>query len=391
MATKQTSKGRPSYTPLQKAVSALVKATDNFNILNAEFEALIGVTADDEGTERYADIMEVVDARKSLAEEKDSLTQIIRQMNKENNTAKAEQLEARRKEVEEELRQYPPLGFTFEEFEQDGEAQVVELDRGRPAMEIEVRMVRAERELQEARRQAIALAAEEDMDESDIDAMVEAELNKDVKPGRPKNDQIGRLDKRVLDLTRKIEYIESGEAEQDRIAKQNISEKGSLRGRKPEPLNEILTKLKRELADVKERIVILEGKLDAKGQLERKLKIIRDSKRQLKKDLLDANPNLSAYQLAQIPEMVEILTQEEAIMEQINAAGGNVVTKKPVVREDKTNQKAQVIAQSKKNEFNAQQNEDALLKEELDEEEARLQAQMEELRKKRQMLKAANA
>lgn len=365
--TTKTGRGRPTHSPLKKAVSECVKNRESLDAVEKEFQAMVGLGNDKDLNE---DLNEVVDSRKALAEEKDELTKKIRAFSAKNDHQNKIKYENRRKELDLDLRKMPPLGFTFEQWK-DEDVESAEMDRGRPSLEIEVKLVRAERALRESRAIAVKLLQKEGKNPEDLDSMIKIEMSKEIKPGRPKSDELGKLDKKLSDTQKKIDFIESGEAEKERKEKASYSKTGALKGRTPTPLDELLLDCKSELESIQNRIELLESKLDDNGKLNRQLKVLRDQKRALKKKL-SQDLSLTGKKLLSNPEMKVILAHENLLMDKIKSADGSLVTKRPLVKTGE-NKTADKIAQSKKSELNKKDAEDKDLSEKLSEEDSILE------------------
>lgn len=342
---KVDNRGRPSYSPLEKAISECVKNTEAFNKIQLQFRAMVNFGDDPERNEELED---VVDARKSLAEQKDELTKKIREFSAKGDDDKKEHYEEERKIVDKKLRMMPPLGLTFDEWE-DEEPEDEDMDRGRPSLEIEIKLVRAERAMNQSKALALKLMKKEGQDPKNLDALIEDQLNKDVKPGRPKSNELGKLDKRLIDVKRKIAEIESGEAEAKRKENAVYSDNGVLKGRKPKPLDELLLEYQNEAEGIVERIELLESKLDKQGKLERKLKLVRDKKRVLKKQLKEEG--LTSKKILSNKEMKEIIQSEKSLTLMIKGEDGSLVTEKPLVDKKPKGKKAQSVAKAKKQEL----------------------------------------
>lgn len=342
---KVDNRGRPSYSPLEKAISECVKNTEAFNKIQLQFRAMVNFGDDPERNEELED---VVDARKSLAEQKDELTKKIREFSAKGDDDKKEHYEEERKIVDKKLHMMPPLGLTFDEWE-DEEPEDEDMDRGRPSLEIEIKLVRAERAMNQSKALALKLMKKEGQDPKNLDALIEDQLNKDVKPGRPKSNELGKLDKRLIDVKRKIAEIESGEAEAKRKEKEVYSDNGVLKGRKPKPLDELLLEYQNEAEGIVERIELLESKLDKQGKLERKLKLVRDKKRVIKKKLKEEG--LTPKKMLSNKEMKEIIQSEKSLTLMIKGEDGSLVTEKPLVDKKPKSKKSQSVAKAKKDEL----------------------------------------
>jgi hypothetical protein len=378
--TIEIGRGRPSHTPLKKAVSDCVKNTEILQLLEKEFHVLVGLGDDEEKNE---DLMEVVDGRKCLAEEKDELTKKIRQFSLENDLVNKEKYTSRRKKLDAELREWPPLGYTVDGWKLEASDSDKDIDRGRPTLELEVKLVRAEHALRDSRIMAESLLKKDNLSIDLLDGMIEIEMSKEIKPGRPKSDELGRLDKKLLDAKRKITYIESGEAKKEREDKAVYSKKGALKGRTPKPLDEFLLDYQDDENSIKKRIKSLESKLDANGKLNRELKVLRDQKRKLKKSL-NENNLMTDKELKENPKMAIVIERENILIAQIQAEDGSLVTERPLV--SKTDNKAATkIAKSKKIELSKNNAEMDVEAEQIDDQEQNLLRQLEELRSKRAM------
>ena len=421
--TNVAGKGRPSHTPLKKAVSECVKHTEDHQLLEKEFDILTGLSQEEKGSERYEELEDVINQRKCLAEEKDDLTRLIRQYSAENDQENKEKYFNRRQKVDLELRELPPLGYTEDEWEEEASEEDKEQERGRPTLELEVKLVRVERSLRDARikagnlikeelqekeniaakERAAEIFASQEVDEDSekellteeqiynkervivkdkdayahLDSLIKVELDKEIKPGRPKSDELAKLDKRLVDTRRKIEHIESGEAQKERDAKVNLSEKGNKRGRTPTPFDELLMNLKNEEVSIIERIELLESKLDRKGKWNRQLKLVRDQKRALKKQLL--SEGMTNAEMLKNKEMKSILKQEDSLLKKLNKSKGNKATKRPKVTADKSNKTAQKIAKSKRDELSKERAEDSKTAQDLEDEKAMLLKRIAEI------------
>lgn len=376
--TKVTGRGRPSHTPLKKAVSDCVKNTETLASLEKEFHVLVGLGTDEE---RNEELMEVVDARKCLAEEKDELTKKIRQFTVDGDLENKVKYTNRRQDLDLELREHAPLGCTFDEWEEETEASDKEMDRGRPTLELEVKLVRVERALRNSKALAESLLEKDNKSIELLDEMIKAEMSKEIKPGRPKSNELGRLDKKLADTQRKIKFVKSGAAEKERKDKAVYSETGALRGRTPRPLDELLLEHQHEEKSIKSRIKLIEGKLDEKGKLNRELKVLRDKKRKLKKSLTSKKP-MTDKQLAENPKMAEVIARECTLIELIVGKDGSLITEKPLVSKD-VSKVANKIAKAKKIELSNKSAEIDEESEKMDEQERNLLRQLEEIRNKK--------
>lgn len=360
---KKAGKGRPSYSPLEKAVSECVKNTEAFNEIKLEFDALLNLGEDEKRNEQLRDN---ANERLELAEEKDYLTKKIRELSSKGDIAGKEKYEGIRKERDKELREMAPLGLTKKEWNAQKEKDL-DMERGRPSLEIEVKFIRAEKALNESKHKALQILAKEEKESKDLELMINERLNKDIKPGRPKSDDLGRLDKQLIDVKRKIEYIESGEAQKDREKKATFSEKGALKGRTPTPLDELLLRYQNESESISERIAKLESKLDEKGKLNRELKLLRDQKRAVKK-LITQNENLTTKEILSHPQMAEIIAREQDLVSVISGKKGSLVTSKPIIDKEKINEKANKIAKAKDQELKSENHKMETKKQELSQE-----------------------
>lgn len=290
MVAKQ-GKGRPVSTPVETAKRMTVKAACDLIGVQREFEDLLCLTPEDKGSDREKEvrsiasqrlnvasrIVEVMDAKKVVGME------LKRSVNKPIVTMRLEEqldgMKTQEAELYNQLWEIPELGATQQEWDEDYDADMKVRPLGRPGLTIEMKVVRA---------QNASSAAESDLRKEerrakvkspfDVSEAAEKKLAKKKEskamPGKPKLDELGRLDKKLQLIEKNILRVKS-EEEGNNV----YSEKGNLLGRKRKPMREKLKALNAEKAQVKSLIKTAEAVLSPAAALRRKVKVLRDKAR----------------------------------------------------------------------------------------------------------------
>lgn len=305
-------KGRPVSSPLEVAQRKAVKGAVDLLKIQQEFEEVLkdGGGLDDPKSER--EVRSVGQDRLNVAE---SIVKVIEQkkvkqnelaeikLNGETKSVKRVQsamntLKKQEKELYDRLYDMPMLGTTQEEWDQDYGEDFKIRPLGRPGLTVEIRLVRALQDAKSLEKELRELEKQGGVSEPfDISAAAEVKINKSdgVKrsPGKPKLDELGRLDKRLLAIEKKMQQVKLGE---DVSGGHSFNDNGSLLGRKRKPVTVKLQELEadRELAlkEIKEE----ESKLSPLGKKKRQIKLIRDDAR---RDKIAANNAISKKEQAE--------------------------------------------------------------------------------------------
>lgn len=307
-------RGRPTSTPLEKARREALKARRLLEKANSEFNERM---ASDDGSDpaRSNEIRQMADLRMKLAAGVNDARKLVSQARADKAkkspgaAARLSAAKANEKKAYEAFRELPDLGFTQEEWD-DPEVRKREL--GRPQLDVEIKRVRAQEDLKEAMEKVKAeevAAGEKHVPLAKLVDPVKSSKGKGL--GRPKLDKLGRLDRRLVTLEKKIEQIESEPEIQE-------SAFSSGKGRRPKTKRAKLIEARTEAKEIKEMISAEEQKLDPVGRINRTLKKLRDERRRMTLAIRDNPDNCEAEKIRRefLGETIDERMAELQLLEQ---------------------------------------------------------------------------
>lgn len=208
-------------------------------------------------------------------------------------------LKNQKKTIFAQLAALPDIGNTRAEWESMNDA-FKKKSVGRPAVSLEQRIIRVNKEFEETIKQIKELDANFSPDEIVSMSMDSSVVEK--KNGRPKHDALGNLDTKLKNIRSKIEYITSGAHQhhvESRLKDSIYSEKGKRLGRSFEDPEVKLQRLRGEEAKILKTIETLEAKLEGDDLVHREIKKMRDL-RNILKTKLDNEESASASQALEL-------------------------------------------------------------------------------------------
>lgn len=315
-----TRKGRPPIPEREKAYRRAAEAVTLHTQLQTELKSMIGLSEDEYDTPRGKEIIALANERIQVSRGiEDAMTQSnelnttvrtlrdkIKELHSilmdgavsepevksikeqelalvaELNEIKAylKELKVFRAEGNAAYNEMPELGFTSAEWDAIPEEEKKK-ELGRPKLSIEVRIIRAEREKEEALKELNDIEAKEGLPLSTESKLLNEKSSNDgdAENGGPQNDYLMEMDKLFRRLCDEIELIESGEAErqqEDKMKHARRSKQGNLLGRPMEDLDKKLARLRSEAASTISKIDEIEKTLTGLDAVCRDLRVYRD-------------------------------------------------------------------------------------------------------------------
>lgn len=299
--------GRPKLPLLEKLRRDALAALRRLEEVDSQFNERVGAADDDKA--RAKKLLKVAELRMAKAAEVNKAREKVRQARADvaagtpGSKARLDAIKAKEEALTRQLREMPELGFTQEEWNDPEIRAMIPKETGRPQLEIEVRRVRAQAELDQAIE---ALRAEEKA--AGVPHVDLATLKDPVKEsagqkiGRPKLDALGLLDRRYVAMQKKIE----------RLKEEAANGVVPVRGKTPAAK---VREAMQELAMIQQEIEQAESKLDAVGRLQREVKRMRDERRRCKlvmnerPDDCEAERQRRAYLRVEIDRKLAQITQ----------------------------------------------------------------------------------
>lgn len=344
----------------REAARAIIKHDD----LLTEYQALLGLPEDEgQWTEYHQNVALVRDMRLDAGQRVFNLEQKIAQTPKEDK-AELKSLKAQKKEVAQEILEMPELGSTYEEWEELSSFEK-STGVGRPPLAIEVAILRAEDELNASLAELRDVEAEEGVQPQTKEEIVQKYEEATKNTGRARIDPLGVLDRDIRNINQEIEYIESGEAEQDRIQKEkeSMSKAGKRQGRPPIPLEQKLNDLKGKRETLLRKRNKMESNLGPIQAIERQIKLKHDDVFFLRKALREKGMDPrdvdvsgtyegkaieSAFDdIASLKKMIETMQASEGSSSQIQARESQKILAKESERLRKRNEQIRAEAREK--------------------------------------------
>ena len=268
----------------REAARAIIKYDD----LMTEYSALLNLPEDEASWgEQEQNVALVRDMRLDAAQRIFQVEQKIAETPK-SDKEELKTLKKQKKEIGQEILEMPELGSTYEEWE-----ELSQLEKstgvGRPPLPIEVAILRAESELEEKMAELRQIEDEEGLKHQTKEEIIQEYEKATKNTGRAKIDPLGVLDRDIRNINQEIDYIESGEAEKERMEKEKAAKaKGGLRqGRPPIPLEDKLVSLKAKRDRLITKRNRMEENLGPIKKLERQVKLKHDDIFFLRKALRD--------------------------------------------------------------------------------------------------------
>jgi len=303
--TKEDLRGRPALSPLEKAKRLAIKSVKLCNEVENEYNSMISLSDEERKTAHGKQVLNVAESRMDMAHK---LLLILNKIDAVSASTRESSvlmsLREQRQILNEQIYQLPPLSCTYNEWEAlSSEEKKMEL--GRPRMPLEVNLIRARINADNAIYALNKLEKEAGLEITNVKTLVknesttESSINTDEtagkEPGRPRLDRLGLLDKELKIIKSKIEYIKSGQAAIDQEIKlQNVkkSSSGKPLGRPFESLDDKLNGFLEEERNIVRQISIFTSKLTNEDKINRQLKLVRDELKEHKSLMLkqDLNP-----------------------------------------------------------------------------------------------------
>lgn len=260
--------GRPELPLVEKEKTVATKLAVSLNTLEAEFDSMLCLSADERNEPRGMAVIANAELRLSIANDIELLNDDIRSAIESEDKALESKKKSKKATLMAELDRMAPLGYTQPEWDAVGdEFKVKEL--GRPKLSIEFKLNRARTDFKSKLSTLNRLEAAEEMEKSTFESLLlehQSKLKKvkgkKVLPGRPKYTQVDILKRDLKKVNDKINYIVSGEAHADqqrRLAESNAGSDGKRVGRPLTDLNKKLSELIEQQTEIKAKINELGG------------------------------------------------------------------------------------------------------------------------------------
>lgn len=277
-------RGRTPLTELQKAQNEAVRT---FLEHKSEVEVICDLLQIKDFTNcipRDKDVLKVYNNRLVIARQLVAVLDEKKELKANADPELAERIEAlkvQEAQLYTDIYKLPELGATEKEWEEDFAPEDKVRGLGRPGLLPEMKMIRAENAMQEAQTHLHALEKWEDAQAFNVVAAATEKLARSIvirQPGKPKLDELGKLDHELTSAQRRREVILNKKNAKATI----LSRNGVPMGRKATSPQVKLKTINSEIKDIKASIAAEEAKLDEIGLLKRKVKKIRDQARRLK-------------------------------------------------------------------------------------------------------------
>lgn len=314
--------GRPQEDEMILAKRAVVRARNQLEEYEREMEAALGLAPDEEDTPRGRGVRRVADDRMERAVELERAKSRVREARQEMKQLERQavkstgQMEALKRALEEakegerraqdRFNELPALGTTYEEWEEMSEEERKGLP-GRPPLPVEVKIHRAENELEAALAELNRIESERGLAMSEAEDIDDAEA-RSASSGRPRLDTLGMLDRQVKQLEQRRREIEAEPETKPKLSKNNRPI-----GRRPKSKAEKLAEVDADLEHTRKLIAQAEAELDERGRVERNLKLLRDEARDLRREIRDdqlSETSLAAQRLRLVEGMIEARTRQ---------------------------------------------------------------------------------
>lgn len=285
-------KGRPASTPFQTAKREAIKAARDMLLVEQELQDSLCLEDADEA--RITEVKSIARDRLTVAarlvkvldtkiEVSHELKNAKRQEDQRALTRKVSTLRTQEGQLYKQLWTLPELGATQDEWDNDYDESMKKRPLGRPGLTVEVRVVRARLRAEETEREFRKLEVDSGS-RPPLDITEEAKRKlvskgRKTSPGKPRLDELGKLDKRLQLIDRKIEAIE---AEKDVKAQVKKSSNGVSLGRKRKSKDEKIAPLRADRAVVVGMIEQAEKILSDSAKAKRMVKSLRDQARRIK-------------------------------------------------------------------------------------------------------------
>lgn len=266
------SKGRAKLSELEKAYRAWYRAYVKLNEVQEEFDATLGLDADEKKTPNGKAILAVAKKRIAVNERLNPVNDEIYQLvYKKDKTAAEEQhlakLKMSRSKMFAELADLPDLGMTQEEWDGlDDEFKSKRL--GRPRISVELQLVRAKDAVSEMKSKIEALEDLEGIEHKTDKQIIKAFEDKANKAsGRPSRSNLEKLEAEI----RRLQTLIAGFQEE---AKTYVP-RASGRGRRSLHPLERAERHQEKVDVLKEQVRVLESKMTNMERMDRALKAMR--------------------------------------------------------------------------------------------------------------------
>ena len=291
------SRGRPESTPLEYSQRQVVKAKIDVLSTLHEFNLILCLSLTDKSSLRGKEVIAISKDRLAIAKSIETVLTNKKVINKEIRnetevnqkkvlTDQLKELKTQEKELFDQLYFLPELGATQAEWDTDYDDDLKKRPLGRPGLTPEIKVVRTQNTLDESivvlreleRKEGINTPFEFEK-EAATKHLASLKGHKDKGPGRPALDQLGKMDKKILLIEKKIQIVVAGEDVKSVISTSSNNIELGRKARSKEDKLKDLTSQKNICTDAINKI---EATLPRSGILSRKLKKVGDLARKYK-------------------------------------------------------------------------------------------------------------
>lgn len=324
--------GRPETPPLERARRQALKAKRQLEAFRSEFDEAMALDARSES--EAEEVKALADKRLAAAKKVNDVLKTLKAARKDsaNKVAGAatrlKAAKAKEKKARQELRSLPFLGFTQAEWDEGG---IHTAQTGRPQLETEIKLIRAQEDLDEAMEDVLAqekAAGVKHIPLSELKDPVKASKGKGL--GRPSLDPLGILDRNLSEIERKIARIQEEDPEPKKAS-------GETRGRKPKTKAAKLKEARQKAATIRKQIELKEAELDDIGRIERELKKFRDERRRMNLVIRDypENCEVERNRSQYLSDLIEEKEAELSVLREESGLKQGKSAKKQVKRKPK--------------------------------------------------------
>lgn len=269
--TKAKRIGRPELPQREKEKTITTKLAVARELIEAEFNSLLGLSKEDRLTERGVEILQNAELRLDFAKEIELLNDELRGLEAQSDADSEEKRKfklAKKEILSNELEKMPPLGYTQAMWDSI-DPSMIEKSIGRPKLPIEFKLNRIRLEFNYQLSILNRYEKADGLELSTYESLLEEHNLKQSQkgekaqtPGRPRNSQFDILTRDLKKLNSKIQHIESGAAQAEQEAKlknASINQNGKRSGRPMLNLSKKLAELKMERHNLNHKLESLYG------------------------------------------------------------------------------------------------------------------------------------
>lgn len=269
--TKAKRIGRPELPQREKEKTITTKLAVSRELIEAEFDSLLGLSKEDRLTERGVEILQNAELRLDFAKEIELLNDELRGLEAQSDADSEEKRKfklAKKEILSNELEKMPPLGYTQAMWDSI-DPSMIEKSIGRPKLPIEFKLNRIRLEFNYQLSILNRYEKADGLELSTYESLLEEHNLKQSQkgekaqtPGRPRNSQFDILTRDLKKLNSKIQHIESGAAQAEQEAKlknASINQNGKRSGRPMLNLSKKLAELKMERHNLNHKLESLYG------------------------------------------------------------------------------------------------------------------------------------